>query len=190
VAHVKTNRRNVLAFLAPPVFLKVGEALTEKLLCCFLWPERDEKMGLLKTILSGELFFADCAINPGQVELPVTFRKDYPRQNPIHVTNHICFQQRCLLLLTPTQYREMIEELLAAGQHPNVELLRTFLIGGAEEVQITNGKLPISGRLLNYLGAYLGNPKTATLCWLPRPPAATKARRRGKTARRRVLVPA
>jgi len=85
----------------------------------------------------------------------------------------------------------MIEALLAVGdQDRATRLLKIFLIGGAEEVQITNGKLPISGRLLNYLGAYLGNPKTATLCWLPRPPAATKARSSGKTARRRVLVPA
>jgi len=148
-------------------------------------------MNLLKTILSGALLFADGAVDADRVELPVGFPRDYPSQNPIHVTNHLCFRQRCLLLLTPTQYHEIIEVFRAVGdQDPATRLLGVFLLGGTEEVQITNGKLPISGRLLNYLGAKLGTPKTATLCWLPPPSAATKARRPGKTARRRILVPA
>jgi hypothetical protein len=157
----------------------------------FLWPERDEKMGLLKAILSGEaLHFADCAVNAGKVDLPASFRKAYPGQNRIHVTNHFYFRERCLLLLTPAQFEEVAAELRAAPKERNVELFTTFFIGGAQEVSIINGTLLVPKPLHNFLGAYLGQPETATLCWLPGPSAAIKARSPGKTARRRVLVPA
>ena len=147
-------------------------------------------MGLLKAILSGEaLHFADCAVDADQVELPASFRKAYPGQNRIHVTNHFYFRKRCLLLLTPAQFEEVAAELRAAPKERNVELFTKFLIGGAKEVSIANGTLPVPKPLLNYLGAKLGQPETAPLCWVP-PPAATKTRSRGITTRRKVLVAA
>jgi hypothetical protein len=148
-------------------------------------------MGLLKAILSGEaLHFADCAVNAGKVDLPASFRKAYPGQNRIHVTNHFYFRKGCLLLLTPAQFEEVAAEVLAAPKDRQVLLFTTFFLGGAKEVLIANGTLPVPKPLLNYLGAKLGQPETATLCWVPPPPAATKIRSPGKTTRRKVLAPA
>jgi hypothetical protein len=124
-----------------------------------------------------------------RVELPVSFRKAYPRQNRIYVTNYLWYHERYLLLLTLPQFHEFSTGL-RAGQDRDAELLRLFFIGGAEEVQISNDKLPIAEHLLDYLGAFRCRPYTATLCWLPPAQAATKYLSRKKTARRRILVPA
>jgi hypothetical protein len=147
-------------------------------------------MGLLKTILSGEsLHLTDCAVNAGKV-VPVSFRKAYPGQNRIHVTNHFYLRQKCLLLLTPAQFEDVKAEILTAPQNRDVVMFTTFFLGGAEEVSIANGTLRVPRLLLRFIEANPGQPETATLCWLPPLPAATKIRRRGITTRRKVLVPA
>ena len=148
-------------------------------------------MSIVRTIVSGQLLFAECAVNAGKVKVPVSFRQDYPRRNCIHVTNHICFHQRCVLLLTLDQFHEFATALRAfdpTGQDRDAELGRMFFIGGAEEVQIVGDKLPIPKRLLKYLGAYKSEPLNATLCWLPPKSPASATRQRAKPKRH--LVPA
>jgi hypothetical protein len=124
-------------------------------------------MSIVHTIVSGQLRYADCAVNAGGVEIPVSFSKDYPRQNRIHVTNHICFDQRCVLLLTPPQFYEFATAFRGAPKDRATDLAETFFIGGAKEVHIVSGRLPIPKPLLKYLGAYKCQPRHATLCWLP-----------------------
>jgi hypothetical protein len=122
-----------------------------------------------------------------RVELPKSFRKAYPRIVRLHVTNHLWNRQRCLLLLTAGQRHEFFTRLasLPRSDH-DAELLKLFFIGGCEAVDIIGSEFSIAKPLLNFLGAYRGQPDNATLCWFPPTPATSTA----KTKRRRMLVPA
>ena len=131
-------------------------------------------MSIIGKIFSGDLMFAARAVLNNRVEVPKSFRKAHPRIVRIHVTNHFWDNQRCLLLLTAGQRDEFFTRLVRMPQSDrNSELITLFFIGGCEAVRIT-GEFSIPKHLLNFLGAYRGQPNNATLCWLA-PAAARKA---------------
>jgi hypothetical protein len=144
-------------------------------------------VSIITAIVNGDLMFADRAILDSRVELPKSFRQAYPRIVCLHVTNYFWNRQRCLLLLTAGQRDEFFTDLASLPQSGrDSELLKLFFIGGCEAVHISGSEFSIPKRLLNFLGAYRGQPDNATLCWLPPPPATSTA----KPKRRRMLVPA
>ena len=110
-------------------------------------------------------------LDNGRLTIPPVFRELLGGSDSVWVTNFILDKERVLVLCTPRE-RDQYETILKDQTDREIQLFRTFLIGGGEEVRIDRrGRIRIPLLLLKFVNRTPipnalppGEPRTVLLC--------------------------
>jgi len=110
-------------------------------------------------------------LDNGRLIIPPVFRELLRGIDSVWITNFILDKERCLVLCAPHEWYTY-EAILKDQTDRELQLFRTFLIGGGEEVRIDRrGRIRIPPRLLKFVNRTplpnvlpSGEPRTVLLC--------------------------
>ena len=110
-------------------------------------------------------------LDNGRLIISPVFRELLRGIDSVWITNFILDKERCLVLCAPHEWYTY-EAILKDQTDRELQLFRTFLIGGGEEVRIDcRGRIRIPHRLLKFVNrtplpnvSPSGEPRTVILC--------------------------